>query len=346
MITKQIRQPDPAKAVRYASRKGTAKCVGGSYPMDLGVSELVQRYRETMELRPELKDKVIHTPVRLTDMDRTLTEVEWGFIAQEIVNAHGLESTPWMAWIHPEGRKGEAHLHIIGLNVTFDGTRIDLLDNYRTNQTVAVKLEKELRLWRAPRVKGDVVLPPEGLEAPLPLVTPGKFARVQHLVREIVTPGMTLPELKHRLAEQQVELVPSFAKDGLTISGLGFRWDGTFEIASKVDRTFSLKGLQKHHGISFDPARDLAHLVPPPVALAAPTTVHSIPEFLEHQAPATPLTENSPNYEVHRVAQAPLPLHETFLQRARSFALALWNRIRITTAPELLLRPGHLRLPS
>lgn len=346
MITKQIRQSDPYKPVRYASRLGLAICVGGSFPMDLGVSDLVQRYRETMELRPELKNKVIHTPVRLTDMDRTLTEVEWGFVAQEIVNAHGLGSTPWMAWIHPEGRKGEPHLHIVGLNVTFDGTRIDLRGNYRTNQTVAVKLEKELRLWRAPRVKGEAVLPPEGVVAPLPAVTPGKFARVQRLVREVVAPGMTLPELKHCLAEHQVELVPSFAKDGLTISGLGFRWDGTFEIASKVDRTFSLKGLQKHHGITYDPARDLAHLVPPPAPLAVPTNVHSTPADLDQQAEAPPLTENSLNYEVHRVAQTLLPRHETFLQRARSFALALWTRIRIAAEPQCLPRPGHLRLPS
>jgi hypothetical protein len=346
MIVKQLRQGEPTNVLWYASRLGKAKCVGGSFPMDLGVDDLVLRLQATMRLRPDLKNTVLHTPVRLTDMDRELTDVEWGFVAQEVVKAHGLESTPWMAWTHPEGRKRESHLHIVGLTVEFDGTRIDLGHNYRTNQTIAVKLEKELRLWRAPRVKGGTVLPPVGVGAPVPLPSPGKYAFVQRLVRKIVTPGMTLPELKCRLAEHQVELVPSFAKDGLTISGLGFRWDDTFEIASRVDRTFSLKGLQKHYGITYDPARDLAHLVPPPAPIGAPIAVLPTPMDLEIHVEAGLLSENSTNHEVPRVAQARLPLHETFLQRARSFALDLWARIRIATEPQRLPRSGHLRLPS
>ena len=336
-----LRQCQVKVALAYASRAGAAVCVGGSFPMDLPLSELCARFREVMALRPELTNQVLHLPVRLTDMDRQIHDVEWARVAQEIILAHGLGDAPWMSWVHPEGRQGENHLHIIGLNTTFDAKRIDLEGNYYTNQQVATRLEKQLSLWRAPRIRGGRVLPPEGATGPAVDAALGKVSAIRDLVHEAISPGMSLPDLQRTLAVQQLYLVPKFTIAGTKIIGLGFRFDGAFVKASEVDRQFSLSGLQKL-GISYDPARDLPLLVQPLPPLPMPQS-QPIPQPGGVGIPKTaPKTKSSHlTYEVPRVPQ--LAIQRQAQLRVRNLVLEVWgqsgNSSIKTTAPHYPNKP-------
>ena len=364
MIGKMLRRDTPEQPAKYASRNGSATCVGGSFPMNLPVPELIERFREVMNLRPELREKVLHIPVRLTDMDRDLSEAEWGLVAQRFVEAHGLTDCPWMAWTHPEGRHGEDHLHIVALNVDFTGTRIDLGQNFKTNKRVATALEKELNLWRAPRVKGGKVLPPlvSGAPGSLPAPgipipeSPGKYVEIKKRVEAAIRPGMTLVEFRDELAEHQVELDILWKKDGVGIRGLGYSHAGTYGLASAVGRSLSLSALNGQ-GVTYVPARDLARLAPPPPALvvaatpppAALPTVSEAPVPVPVPAPPPiPILAHQPpsrTYEVPRVHQ-PNP-QQTFFRRAQQVALGLWGRVfgdhRLT--PVAIPVPGRRSLP-
>lgn len=323
MIVKMLRQGRVSVALAYASRAGAAVCVGGAFPMDLPLSELCTRFREVMDLRPELSNQVLHVPVRLTDMDRRISCVEWGRVAREIIKAHGLDDAPWMAWVHPEGRQGENHLHIIGLNTTFNAKRIDLEGNYYTNQRIASQLEKELALWQAPRVKGVPVLPPEGFVGPSVLPVRGRVDVIREIVQLLITPGMTLPHLRLKLSRKQVELVPKFTIAGTKIIGLGFRFDGTFVKASEVDRQFSLAGLQKL-GVSYDPARDLPSLVQPLPPLPMLPSHTATPMGKVGNPKSTPSVKPTKfTYEVPSVPHLTIQLQAQL--RVRNLLLDVWG---------------------
>lgn len=325
MIVKMIRQGQVKAALAYASRAGSAVCVGGSFPMDLPLSELCARFKEVLALRPDLTNQTLHIPVRLTDMDRRIHIVEWGRVAREIIEAHGLGDVPWMGWVHPEGRQGEDHMHIVGLNTTFDAKRIDLGGNFYTNQKVAARLEKEMALWQAPRVKGGPVLPPEGALGQAIMPVGGKVSVIRDLVRSAISPGITLPDLVLRLSQRKVYLVPKFTIAGTKVIGLGFRFDGAFMKASEVDRQFSLSGLQKL-GVSYDPARDLPRLVLPLPPQPMPQPHATPPQWkvgIPKKAPSTKPSKFT--YEVPpRVPQSVIQLQAQL--RVRNLILDIWGQ--------------------
>jgi hypothetical protein len=62
-----------------------------------------------------------------------------------------------------------------------------------------------------------------------------------------------------------------WSKDSSKIGGLGFRFKGDYRIASKVDQSFSLVGLQKQ-GLDFAPARDIPALARP---VLGPPSAHA-----------------------------------------------------------------------
>jgi hypothetical protein len=344
VIVKIIRQPTVANAIRYASRRGKAECVGGCFPMEMPGGDLLDRYMEVLSLRPDLTNQVLHLPVRLTEQDRELTPEEWGQTARSIIEAHHLQDTPWMAWIHRD-KEPPAHLHIVSLNTSFGGERVDLGGDFKTNKRIGEKLELEYGLWRAPRIKGGQVLPPVGVTPPDGLPSLGKTARARALIEATIRKGMPLSTLSVELAKKGVELVPAWTQDGLRIKTLGFRFEGTWEPATTVDKRFSLRGLQEL-GISYNPARDVPLLAPPAPALVAARIEPLVPKHQvervaasaapqpHNQVPVPTVIPQPPSRRIevpHVPAQSP---SQTFFRRSRDLALGLWARVRRISLPE------------
>jgi len=356
MIFNILRRSDPGPVINYASRNGEALCVAGSFPLDVAVPELTQRFRDVHDLRPELRGaKTLHVMVSFAEKDRPLTETELGVISQEVAEKLGLADGPWQSWLHLDGHT--AHLHLIGSSIRYDAHRLETRHLYKQAMKAAREMEIEHGLWRVGMHKDDPLLPPTGkVQSPsgprIALPPPGIGLKQQ--VKDIVyktlrlAPNATLPDLADLLHAQGLELVPQFTKDGTKIQGLGFRWEGGFIKASDVDKTFSLAGLQRHHGVTYTSARDLPRLSPPApglMAFRAPETALPAPGEQEHQieapVPVIALPPPRLTYEVPHVPVRPPSLFD----RAKLFATRLFNRVRLQPpATGSIERPGHHRI--
>jgi hypothetical protein len=68
----------------------------------------------------------------------------------------------------------------------------------------------------------------------------------------------TMGELAQDLAAQGVRMRPNIASTG-RVAGVSFELDGATLKGSDLGRSYSWRGLQERHGISYDPERDLKY---------------------------------------------------------------------------------------
>ena len=269
MIIKGYRRRFLKILLRYASQNGGAMCVAGSMPLDVTLPQLERHFEDAHDLRPDLRAaKCCHLIVACAEDDHAMTPTELGEIALQTMERLGLADGPWQAWTHADGHT--VHLHVVASAIRFDGTRVEtrshVLHDYRR---VARELELEHGLWRVGDKKGDPVLPPltevpkiGGPMIQVPVTDKGFQLGVKDAVYGLLRehPGLELPEFALRLAERGITLVPSFSAGGSRISGLGYRAEGgQFVLSSKIDKKFSLVGLQSM-GVSYEPVRDLPRL--------------------------------------------------------------------------------------
>ena len=109
---------------------------------------------------------------------------------------------------------------------------------------------------------------------------PGWAATVEGLVRQAIRPGATVVELRDELARHGVEMLPAWTKDGASLKGFKYAYEGRTENSSTVARDLSLSGL-KGLGISYESTRDLPALSKPASARSPkvdPQPVQKLPE--------------------------------------------------------------------
>ena len=338
MINKGHRRRFIKPLLCYASRNGAAMCVAGSMPLDATLPQLVKHHQDTHALRPDLRAmKCLHLVIAFAENDRALTPTELGEIARQTTERLNLADGPWQAWAHTDGQT--LHLHLVASSIRFDGTRVETRNHVRHDyRRVARELELEHGLWRVGDKKGDPVLPPLkevaktiGPTIHVPVLDKGFQARVKDAVYSLLReqPGLELPEFAERLAERGITLVPIVSAGGTRISGLGYRSDdGQFDLSSKIDKKFSLVGLQ-NMGVSYEPIRDLPRLalpakpqsvlIPPPAVIPALT-------LAQPPAPRRPrLTAPPPQLQGAKYVRQS---HTSVQEIAITVAARIWETLR------------------
>ena len=352
MILKGHRRRFLKILLRYACQNGGAMCVAGSMPLDVTLPQLEKHFQDVHDLRPDLRAaKLIHLAIAMAEQDRAMTPTELGEIARQTTERLNLADGPWYAWAHTDGTT--LHLHVVASSIRFDGTRVEtrnhVLHDYRR---VARALELEHGLWRVGDKKGDPVLPPlkevpklGGPTIHVPITDKGFHVGVKNAVYGLLRehPGLELPEFAERLAEHGITLVPSFSAGGTRISGLGYRSEGgQFDLSSKIDKRFSLVGLQ-NMGVSYEPMRDLPRLnipakqnsvfIPPPVI---PTlTLTQLPPPRQPRLTPPPPQLQGAKY----VRQSNTAIQEIAL----NVAARIWETLR--TVPPPAAQPSPARCP-
>lgn len=101
-----------------------------------------------IQQRPKVATPIWHCSLRLAPEDRTLTDAEWGAIAQQHVTAMGLAEHPWVAVRH-----GDDHVHIVACRVDGDGKLWrDSHDKLRVMRSCrAIEREHGLTEWTQQR---------------------------------------------------------------------------------------------------------------------------------------------------------------------------------------------------
>lgn len=344
-----------ARMGRWLTTDGPAREIAGTLPAGASLAEWREEFRRVAALNPGIKKNVVHLIISFSDEDRKLGPIQLAQIAHEAMGKLGYADCPARWTEHMDGHT--QHLHGVVSAVTHSGERVDRTNDRWLGQQISRQTELDYGLHRVGNTKGQPVLPPlpiagEIVTAIVPLPAPGWHHEVVRLVRQVLRPGVTLPQFRDELAALGVRLEIIWSRDGSKIGGLGYRYNGRYDIASHVHKEFSLAGL-KGQGLDYSASRDIPLLAPPvlgpPAALlvAKIPTLHpaSIPRIAAVRiAPATlPLPHISHIPEVHHVQRPKLSLLQSIYALAAQLASRLWRAAAAPADVPAIARP---RLPG
>jgi hypothetical protein len=314
MIVKVLHLSSASRLSAYASRGGTLEAIAGSYPVGIPPGEIAQDLERVIALNGRVRQgQVLHIVLSPSPGDRPLTIADGAMLAQDTMDGLGLSDCPYAVWLHDEPGKVQ-HLHIGTTRVDGSGKRIDMLGERWRAKRVARKLEKAYGLQRVSGLHNGPTLPAIALDT-LPLAGTlepagrldiGVEDRIRAAIADLVRPGVTLGDLAQGLAAQGIELVPNWQNDRTKIGGMGFRCEGSYHKASKVDA--SLAAL-KTRGVSYEPDRDIPilHQLERPAPPPPPVTIPVLPVLPEitHDQPkiTTPLPRLTPRQRAEQAVR-------------------------------------------
>ena len=94
------------------------------------------------KLRPRLKSHLYHVSISGPQTDRELSPKDWAGIGRMWCAGMGIEN--YMIVLH------DAHIHILGSRIRFDGTAASDRNDYRRSELLLRKIEAEFNLERTP----------------------------------------------------------------------------------------------------------------------------------------------------------------------------------------------------
>ena len=263
---------------RWGSGEGPLEVLAGSFPPGTPRAQMACEFEQVRKLRPDCQKTVVHLTISFSDRDPLLADWKLSAIAQEYVEALGLEEGPWAASRHMDGRI--AHLHVVASGINYLGHRVEMRGERFRTMRVSRRLEETYDCWRVSGLKGQPLRPPlswepvtgEAEPAPgkkrrpkqpaLQQESPSWLDSVKAAINQLLKPGAvwTLPGFREALRGRGVELLPRFSDDGTAITGLGYRYRDRF--AKGAELGFQLSALKKA-GVSYDPVRDVPLLSTP-----------------------------------------------------------------------------------
>ena len=104
--------PGTTNLLSYVSQVPGAICIAGTLPLDASLCQLKQHFQIAHPSRTEPgPSRCAHLSFNLTGHEQALTAIELGTITRQIVEAEGIESVPWQAWLHRDGVT--PHIHVV-----------------------------------------------------------------------------------------------------------------------------------------------------------------------------------------------------------------------------------------
>ena len=102
----------------------------------------VKFLNQVATLRPRLKCHLYHTAISVPQTDRELSPKDWAEIGRSWCAGMGIEI--YMIVLH------DAHIHILGSRIRFDGTAASDKNDYRRSELLLRKIEAEFDLQQTP----------------------------------------------------------------------------------------------------------------------------------------------------------------------------------------------------
>lgn len=102
----------------------------------------VKVLRHVAKLRPRLKRHLYHVSISVPQTNRELSQRDWAGIGRMWCAGMGIEN--YMIVLH------DAHIHILGSRIRFDGTVASDKNDYRRSELLLRKIEAEFDLARTP----------------------------------------------------------------------------------------------------------------------------------------------------------------------------------------------------
>ena len=112
------------------------RTVAGNVPGDW--REQAATIDETVAAKPRVEKGIHRTSLRTAPEDRTLSDEEWGQVAERYVKKMGVEDHPWTATRH-----GDDHIHLTVSRVSWEGQVTPLSHDYAKAQAACRGIERE-----------------------------------------------------------------------------------------------------------------------------------------------------------------------------------------------------------
>jgi hypothetical protein len=302
MIGKQIKGTGFRGCLNYVLGKKDAALIGGTM-CGQTPEELAAEFAIARQLRPNLKVAVFHATLSVDSTEKLEDSEEndqrWLAIAANYMKAMEFDNNQYTVVKHSDTEHD--HIHIVANRICLDGGVVDDSWDYYKSQETIRQLERNYNLetvtpsWetdrRAPTTGEHRYLQSKG----------NKSVRVQlqDLIDEVTQDNPSMPEFVERLQQQSVEVQVGLTRTGFS-KGISYNLDGVALSGTKLGKSNTFSGLQKHRGVSYDPQRDNAlieALMQPQHLAIAPSEaeeneLESSQSELVAGAPATSATAN------------------------------------------------------
>ncbi len=245
MIAKTIKGKGFRGAVAYDLQKGKSILLDTnmSAKHKAGVNAFAQEFGIVRSLRPNLKKAVCHVSISIHP-NETLTDNEWCKVAHTWLNDMGFTNNQYSISRHTDTK--HPHIHILVNRVGLDGSVVNDSYDYKRQEVIMRKLEKEFGLINVQNSKEvQKTSPKKGeLEQAIRKQEPSVRMLLQNCIDNILQRPMPLQEFINELHKNNIEVKLNQASTG-RISGISFSLNGINFKGSKLGKSFTWNALQK-----------------------------------------------------------------------------------------------------
>lgn len=251
MIAKAIKGKGFRGAVAYDLQKGKSVLLDSNMSAKEkgSVNAFAKEFGAIRALRPQLKKAVCHVSISLHP-DENLSDNDWCKVAQTWLNDMGFTDNQYLVSRHTDTK--HPHIHILVNRIRLDGSVVSDSHDYKRQEAVMRKLEKEFGLMQVKNSKEvEKSSPKKGeLEQAIRRQEPSVRMLLQEIISNTLSKPMRLKDFISELQKNNVEVKLNQATTG-TISGISFSMNGVSFKGSKIGKGFTWNAL-KQKGLYYE----------------------------------------------------------------------------------------------
>lgn len=251
MIAKAIKGKGFRGAVAYDLQKGKSILLDSNMSAKEkgSVNAFAKEFGAVRALRPQLKKAVCHVSISLHP-DENLSDKDWCRVAQTWLTDMGFTDNQYLVSRHTDTK--HPHIHILVNRIRLDGSVVSDSHDYKRQEAVMRKLEKEFGLVQVKNSKeAEKSSPKKGeLEQAIRRQEPSVRMLLQEIISNTLSQPMPLNDFIDELQKNKVEVKLNQASTG-TISGISFSMNGVSFKGSKLGKGFTWNAL-KQKGLYYE----------------------------------------------------------------------------------------------
>lgn len=244
MIAKAIKGKGFRGAVAYDLQKGKSVLLDSNMSAKEkgSVNAFAKEFGAIRALRPQLKKAVCHVSISLHP-DENLSDNDWCKVAQTWLNDMGFTDNQYLVSRHTDTK--HPHIHILVNRIRLDGAVVSDSHDYKRQEAVMRKLEKEFGLMQVKNSReAERSSPKKGeLEQAIRRQEPSVHMLLQEYISNALQEPVPFQEFAAKLQENGIEVKLNQASTG-TISGISFSMNDVSFKGSKLGKGFTWNALK------------------------------------------------------------------------------------------------------
>lgn len=251
MIAKAIKGKGFRGAVAYDLQKGKSVLLDSNMSAKEkgSVNAFAKEFGAIRVLRPQLKKAVCHVSISLHP-DENLSDSDWCKVAKTWLCDMGFTDNQYLVSRHTDTK--HPHIHILVNRIRLDGSVVSDSHDYKRQEAVMRKLEKDFGLVQVKNSKEvEKSSPKKGeLEQAIRRKEPSVRMLLQEIISYTLSQPMHLKDFISELQKNSIEVKLNQASTG-TISGISFSLNGVSFKGSKLGKGFTWNAL-KQKGLYYE----------------------------------------------------------------------------------------------